>query len=94
MILYPEMQTVVGCVQIVCHKLLGTQYSIEYYEAKGMTIKIYLQKTHCESSHHGSAEMNLTSSHEDAGVISGLNQWVKALELLWLWCRPAAAFDP
>ena len=33
------------------------------------------------SSYHGSVEMNMTSVHEDAGLIPGLTQWVKDLAL-------------
>ena len=43
------------------------------------------------SSHRGSEVANLTSIHEDSGLIPGLVQWVKDPTLLWLWYRPAAA---
>ena len=33
---------------------------------------------------------NPTRNHEVAGSIPDLAQWVKALALLWLWCRLVA----
>ena len=39
------------------------------------------------SSHHGSMETNLTSIHEDVGLILGPAQWVKDPVCCELWCR-------
>ena len=55
--------------------LMGTGFSIG--EAEKFFLKIVLAR----SSHRGSAEMNLTSIHEDAGSIPGITQWVKDLAL-------------
>ena len=44
--------------------------------------KVGKQKQNIRSSHRGSAETNLTSIHEDAGLILGLAQGVKDPVLL------------
>ena len=49
-------------------------------ESNPMEKKI-LFKNHAGCSHRGSAETNLTSIHEDTGLIPGLDQWVKDLAL-------------
>ena len=44
--------------------------------------KVHSLKYLSWSSCHGLAEMNLTRNHEVSGLIPGLTQWVKDLELL------------
>ena len=44
-------------------------------------------KLDCRSSHCGLTEMNLTSIHEEADSILGLDQWVKDLGCYEVWCR-------
>ena len=55
-------------------KAVNYQYSWWY----GQTSKVILGSSHC-----GTAEMTLTSIHEDAGLIPGLAQWIKDPALPW-----------
>ena len=67
--------------------LLPIKWEVELDDLKDTT---HLKKLIIESSHRGSAEMNLTSIHENAGSIPGLTQWVKDPTLPHLWRKPAA----
>ena len=50
-------------------------------------VKSLSENTDLRSSCQGSVEMNLTSTHEDAGLTPGLAQWVKDRCCRELWYR-------
>ena len=51
--------------------------------ARVIPVKKKKKKITIRSSSRGSVEMNLTSIHEDAGLIPGLSQWGKDPVLPW-----------
>ena len=60
------------------HILIGSSY-ISTYICKNLQKKILA----C-TSRHGSGETNMTSIHEDMGLIPGLANFVKDLAMLWV----------
>ena len=71
--------------------LLLTPRQLPHVLPQHKTADLFIGST--RSSHCGSEVMNLTSIHEDTGLIPALTQWVKDPVLLWLLCRLADA-DP
>ena len=56
---------------------------MHFSQVEHTTVKsTWIKKLNLWSSHHGSAETNLTSIQEDTGLIPGLAQSVKAPALL------------
>ena len=52
---------------------------VNYTPKKNKKRKLSQKIPKCRSSCHGSGVTNLTSVHEDAGLIPGLAQWIKGL---------------
>ena len=63
-----------------CLKSLGACVNVHFsWEGSSYQVccPVTVKNHHNGSSCHGSAVMNLTSIHEDVGLMPGLAQWVK-----------------
>ena len=58
-----------------------TLHTVTLSWKKKMLANVLVKRTQIQSSRCGSVVTNLTSIHEDSGLIPGLTQWVKDLAL-------------
>ena len=68
---------------------------IHFYSEVSPEIIVYRKKMFSKfsrNSHCGSVETNLTSIHEDTGLIPGLTQWLRIWCFRELWCRSQTWF--
>ena len=84
----------------VCIPLLSKNITyelmIEWIPYFSLTYKfsVFKEFNNCWSSHYGSAVTNLTSIHEDSGLIPGFARWVRDPALRWAVVYRLAATAP